>query len=112
MPRQARLPPSVTPTTRGPIRRESRPRSLRKPEAPVECSAMVDGGASAGSSVRIPRWLEQSTAIAWRLLVLAATIYVAALMLDRLLVVVVPIVVAAMLTTVLAPPARWLRNHG
>ena len=73
---------------------------------------MVDGDASGGAPVRVPRWLEQSTAIAWRLLVLAAAIYVAALMLDRLLVVVVPVVVAAMLTTVLAPPARWLRDRG
>src|SRR4051812_25652002 len=73
---------------------------------------MVDDGEGNRSSVRIPRWLEQSTAVAWRLLVLAAAVYVTAIMLDRLLVVVVPLVVAAMLTTVLAPPARWLRAHG
>src|SRR5437762_410669 len=73
---------------------------------------MVDHGEGEGSPARIPRWLDQSTAFAWRLLVLAAAIYVTAIMLDRLLVVVVPLVVAAMLTTVLAPPARWLRDHG
>jgi predicted PurR-regulated permease PerM len=73
---------------------------------------MADHGEDDGSPVRIPRWLDQSTAVAWRLLVLAGAIYVSALVLDRLLVVVVPLVVAAMLTTVLAPPARWLRNHG
>jgi predicted PurR-regulated permease PerM len=73
---------------------------------------MVDSGASDTGPVRVPRWLEQSTAIAWRLLVLAAAIYVTAIMLDRLLVVVVPLVVAAMLTTVLAPPAQWLRDRG
>ena len=65
-----------------------------------------------GSPIRIPHWLEQGTTVAWRLLVLAAAVYVTATLLDRLLVVVVPIVVAAMLTTVLAPPARWLRDHG
>jgi putative heme transporter len=73
---------------------------------------MADNGEGNRSPVRIPRWLDQSTALAWRLLVLAAAVYVTAFMLDRLLVVVVPLVVAAMLATVLAPPARWLRNHG
>jgi|SRR3954447_1116130 predicted PurR-regulated permease PerM len=73
---------------------------------------MVDGGEGDRAPVRIPRWLDQSTSVAWRLLVLAAAIYVTAIMLDRLLVVVVPLVVAAMLTTVLAPPAQWLRHHG
>jgi putative heme transporter len=73
---------------------------------------MAGHGEGEGSPVRIPRWLDQSTAVAWRLLVLAAAVYVTAFMLDRLLVVVVPLVVAAMFTTVLAPPAQWLRNRG
>jgi predicted PurR-regulated permease PerM len=73
---------------------------------------MTPHDADKGSTARIPRWLDQSTSIAWRLLVLAAAVYVTAVVLDRLLVVVVPLVVAAMLTTVLAPPARWLRLHG
>ena len=61
---------------------------------------------------RTPRWLDGIAAIAWRFLVVAAAVYVVVFVLDRLLVVVVPIVVAAMFTTVLAPPAQWLRDRG
>ena len=86
---------------------------MRHREGPsYSARTMVVQGEGNRSPVRVPRWLDQSTAVAWRLLVLAAAIYVTAVMLDRLLVVVVPLVVAAMLTTVLAPPARWLRDHG
>jgi predicted PurR-regulated permease PerM len=42
----------------------------------------------------------------------AAALYVVAVGLNRLLVVLVPVVIAAMFTTVLAPPAQWLRRRG
>src|ERR1700709_10738 len=72
---------------------------------------MADDGERSGFPARIPRWLDDAAAIAGRVLILAAAVYVVAIMLDRLLVVVVPLVVAAMFTTVLAPPAQWLRNR-
>ena len=45
---------------------------------------MAELGEDEGSAVRVPRWLNQGTAVAWRLLVLAAAVYVSALVLDRL----------------------------
>lgn len=41
---------------------------------------MVDGEDN-GTPVRVPCWLDQSTAIAWRLLVFARAVYVTAFML-------------------------------
>jgi predicted PurR-regulated permease PerM len=61
---------------------------------------------------RIPRWLDTGAAFAWRFLLVAAALYVVAVGLNRLLVVLVPVVIAAMFTTVLAPPAQWLRRRG
>ena len=61
---------------------------------------------------RVPRSLRFAAAIAWRLLVVAAAITVLALVLARLRVIVVPVAVAILLSTVLVPPARWLRARG
>lgn len=60
----------------------------------------------------VPRWLSTSAGWAWRLLLLAAGLYVLGLVFDKLRVVIVPVVAALFLTTLLAPPARWLRHHG
>jgi predicted PurR-regulated permease PerM len=59
----------------------------------------------------VPRWLDRGAAIGWRFLVVAAAILVVVLALSRVLVVVVPVVVALFLSTILTPPARWLRRR-
>ena len=60
----------------------------------------------------VPRWLSTSASWAWRLLLLAAGLYVLGLVFNKLRVVIVPVVAALFLTALLAPPARWLRRHG
>lgn len=60
----------------------------------------------------IPRWLQVWAGWAWRLLLLAASLYVIALVFSRLRVVIVPLVAATFFTAILGPPAHWLRRHG
>jgi predicted PurR-regulated permease PerM len=60
----------------------------------------------------VPRWLQTSAGWAWRLLLLAVALYVLGLVFNRLRLVIVPIIAALFLTTVLGPPAQWLRRHG
>jgi predicted PurR-regulated permease PerM len=50
--------------------------------------------------------------LAWRALVVGAALYVGIVVFGRLRVVVVPLIVALFLSTVLVPPARWLRGRG
>jgi predicted PurR-regulated permease PerM len=59
----------------------------------------------------VPRWLRSGSAIAGRLLVLAAAIAVTAYALAYLRVVVLPVIIALLLSTVLGPPTRWLTRH-
>jgi len=59
----------------------------------------------------VPRWLRSGSAIAWRLLVIAAAIAVTVYALAYLRVVVLPVIVALLVSTVLRPPARWLTRH-
>jgi predicted PurR-regulated permease PerM len=60
----------------------------------------------------VPGWLRTLSAIAWRLLVVAAAVVVVALVLSRLRLVVLPVFAALLLATVLEPPARFLRGRG
>jgi putative heme transporter len=71
-----------------------------------------DGVAGRRRPAGVPEWLDRAAALSWRLLVVAAAIFVAAAALSRILVVVVPVVVALFLSTILTPPARWLRRRG
>src|SRR6266540_4018316 len=57
-----------------------------------------------------PGWLSRSAAVSWRLLVVAAAIGVVGFLLVYLRLVVLPVIVALFLSTLLAPPARWLRT--
>jgi predicted PurR-regulated permease PerM len=60
----------------------------------------------------VPAWLDTATALAWRVLVVAAALVVVVLSLARLTVVVVPVIGALFLSAILVPPARWLRRRG
>jgi len=64
------------------------------------------------SETAVPRWLVTAAAYGWRFLVLSGAAYVLALAFGRLQVVIVPIVAALFLSTILGPPAAWLRRHG
>src|SRR5438309_3926582 len=60
----------------------------------------------------VPAWLDTATAVAWRVLVVAAAFLVAVLALSRVTVVVIPVIGAMFVSAILVPPARWLRRHG
>ena len=60
----------------------------------------------------VPAWLDTATAVAWRVLVVAAAFLVAVLALSRVTVVVIPVIGALFVSAILVPPARWLRRHG
>ena len=63
-------------------------------------------------SRHVPAWLETATAVAWRVLVVAAAFLAGVIVLSRVTVVVVPVIGALFVSAVLVPPARWLRRHG
>ena len=60
----------------------------------------------------VPRPLAVAAAWSWRLLVVAAAGALIVWLLIRLRIVVLPVVLALLVTTVLTPPARWLRARG
>jgi putative heme transporter len=67
---------------------------------------------SSATTRRIPGWLDTCAALAWRVLVVVAALFLAVLVLGRLDVVVVPVIGALWISAVLVPPARWLHRHG
>jgi predicted PurR-regulated permease PerM len=80
-----------------------------------ERAARRAGGMNLGTAPDesvVPAWLERAAALGWRLLVVAAALLFVLLAISKVLVVVVPVVVALFLSTVLVPPARWLRRRG
>lgn len=60
----------------------------------------------------VPQWLQTASAWAWRMLVVLAGLVVLALAFAKLRIIIVPVIGALFLTTVLSPPARWLRRRG
>jgi predicted PurR-regulated permease PerM len=61
---------------------------------------------------RVPGWLQTGAAWSWRLLILAAAIYLVARVLGVLSIVVVPCIVALLLTALLQPLTARLRRAG
>ncbi len=70
---------------------------------------MVDEVGGTGSRTKVPRVLDSAAAWAWRVLVTAAAVALAAWVLIKLYVVVVPVVLALFLAAVLEPLAARLR---
>jgi predicted PurR-regulated permease PerM len=60
----------------------------------------------------IPRWLRLGAALAWRFLLVAAAVFVVALVVGRLRLVFLPLAVAILGATLLTPPARALKRAG
>jgi predicted PurR-regulated permease PerM len=65
-----------------------------------------------GPPADVPRWLRTSAGWAWRLLLLAALLYVAGKVAGLLYVVIVPFAAAILLTALLQPLTLRLRRHG
>jgi predicted PurR-regulated permease PerM len=59
----------------------------------------------------VPGWLNHAAALGWRLLIVAASLFVVFAVLGRLRLVVMPILFALFLTAILSPAAQWLRRH-
>jgi predicted PurR-regulated permease PerM len=74
--------------------------------------AMPERRAEAPEDGRVPGWLQTGAAWSWRLLLLAAVIYLIARFLGMLYIVVVPCVAALLLTALLQPLAARLRRAG
>jgi predicted PurR-regulated permease PerM len=73
---------------------------------------MPDRRAGGPAEGRVPGWLQTGAAWSWRLLLLAAAVYLVARLLGVLYVVVVPCVAAVLLTALLQPLAARLRRAG
>jgi predicted PurR-regulated permease PerM len=73
---------------------------------------MPERRAEAPQDGRVPGWLQTGAAWSWRLLLLAAVIYLIARLLGTLYIVVVPCVAALLLTALLQPLAARLRRAG
>jgi predicted PurR-regulated permease PerM len=68
--------------------------------------------ANLAESSRVPSWLQTGAAWSWRLLLLAAAVYLIARILGILYIVVVPCVAALLLTALLQPLTARLRQAG
>jgi predicted PurR-regulated permease PerM len=83
-----------------------------RPGAPEQARAMPERGVGSPEPGRVPGWLQTGAAWSWRLLLLAATIYLIARVLGMLYIVVVPCIVALLLTALLQPLTARLRRAG
>ena len=68
------------------------------PGTPDQARVMPERGPGPTESGRVPGWLATGAAWSWRLLILAAAIYLVARVLGMLSIVVVPCIVALLLT--------------
>ena len=83
-----------------------------RPGTPERARVMPERGAGSPESSRVPGWLQTGAAWSWRLLILAAAIYLVARVLGILSIVVVPCIVALLLTALLQPLTARLRRAG
>jgi predicted PurR-regulated permease PerM len=83
-----------------------------RPGTPEQARVMPEREAGSQESSRVPRWLQTGAAWSWRLLILAAAIYLVARVLSLLSIVVVPCIVALLLTALLQPLTARLRRAG
>jgi predicted PurR-regulated permease PerM len=98
--------------------RQTRPGALSGPEpadqqpTAAEASSAGPAGPAASSSPDVPRWLRVCAGWAWRLLLLAALLWVAGKVAALLYLVIVPFAAAILLTALLQPLTARLRRAG
>ena len=83
-----------------------------RPGMPEQARMMPERGPGSPESRRVPGWLQTGAAWSWRLLIIAAAIYLVARVLSMLSIVVVPCIVALLLTALLQPLTARLRRAG
>jgi predicted PurR-regulated permease PerM len=101
----------------GPVARPGVPSAEAAPEPGSVAAAVAAGtlGAARGADANpsdVPRWLRVSAAWAWRLLLLAALLWVAGKVASLLYLVIVPFAAAILLTALLQPLEARLRRSG
>jgi predicted PurR-regulated permease PerM len=79
---------------------------------PEQARVLPERGPGSPERSRVPGWLQTGAAWSWRLLILAAAIYLVARVLGILYIVVVPCIVALLLTALLQPLTARLRRAG
>jgi predicted PurR-regulated permease PerM len=79
---------------------------------PEQTRALPGRGDGSPERGRVPGWLQTGAGWSWRLLILAAAIYLVARVLAVLSIVVVPCIVALLLTALLQPLTARLRRAG
>jgi predicted PurR-regulated permease PerM len=79
---------------------------------PEPTRALPERGDGSPERSRVPGWLQTGAGWSWRLLILAAAIYLVARVLAVLSIVVVPCIVALLLTALLQPLTARLRRAG
>jgi predicted PurR-regulated permease PerM len=79
---------------------------------PEQTRALPERGDGSPERSRVPGWLQTGAGWSWRLLILAAAIYLVARVLAVLSIVVVPCIVALLLTALLQPLTARLRRAG
>jgi hypothetical protein len=83
-----------------------------RPGMPEQARAIPERGTGSPESGRVPGWLQTGAAWSWRLLLLAAAIYLVARVLGILYIVVVPCIAALLFTALLQPLTARLRGAG
>lgn len=63
------------------------------------------------ASTAIPRVLRVSAAVSWRMLVIAAALYVTGMIITQIYVVVIPVAIALLLAALLAPLVSWVAGR-
>jgi predicted PurR-regulated permease PerM len=79
---------------------------------PEQTRALPERGDGSPERSRVPGWLQTGAGWSWRLLIIAAAIYLVARVLGVLSIVVVPCIVALLLTALLQPLTARLRRAG
>lgn len=87
-------------------RAQSAPKPVPEEKPPVATPPVAPPGPE------VPAWLRSAAAVSWRLLVVAGALYLVLYVLAHLRVIVLPVIIALLVTTLLLPPARWLRRRG
>lgn len=108
--------PSVSKPVSKPVSESDRDPADEKPtgnpQAGRKAEKEDEGAGPAGSAADVPRWLRVSAAWSWRLLLLAALLYVAGKVATLLYLVIVPFAAAILLTALLQPLTARLRRAG
>src|ERR1700745_2412446 len=93
------------------VREHNRLNAPGRPGKP-EQARVPERGVGSPESSRVPGWLQTGAAWSWRLLLLAAAVYLVARVLGVLYIVVVPCIAALLLTALLQPLMGRLRRAG